>query len=360
MLVLTFNLSLVNYIKYRIGQVRADFSWDQFYIVNYHQLFISEANNHGLKMSLSSFENVSFFSRVSDHIKKYSAILIDEVQDYKTPWLTIIKRYFLHPDGEIVVFGDAKQNIYHRPLDQRGQVRIGFIPGEWNNSLNTGFRFSNPQLTTLAMNFQRSFFPSLMTDEIQRETTLNFDTCIKYFNVGKDVNPDTLESNCRWVMQEYGIEPKDVVVLSQTCDILRDLDYFYRRNNNSQTMTTFESKEQYDQLKSVHNIVDEQSPITYRFRDDIKQIRRNKKIHFSMDTHVMKLSTIHSYKGWESPTVILLLAPEQQGERTQYTIRPEENSPELVYTAITRCKENLFIINCGNERYHEFFNNICV
>jgi superfamily I DNA/RNA helicase len=52
--------------------------------------------------------------------------------------------------------------------------------------------------------------------------------------------------------------------------------------------------------------------------------------------------------------------PEQQGERTQYTIRPEENSPELVYTAITRCKENLFIINCGNERYHEFFNNFSV
>ena len=161
-------------------------------------------------------------------------------------------------------------------------------------------------------------------------------------------------------MQEYNIEPKDVVVLSQTCDILRDLDYSYRRNNNRQTMTTFESKEQYDQLKRVHNIVDEQSPITYRFRDDIKQVRRNKKIHFSMDTHAMKLSTIHSYKGWESPTVILLLVPEQQGERTQYTIRQEENSPELVYTAITRCKENLFIINCGNERYHEFFNNFSV
>ena len=359
-LVLTFNLSLVNYLKYRIGQVRADFSWDKFHIVNYHQLFISEANNHGLKMNLSSFEDAFFFNRVSDHIKKYSAILIDEVQDYKTPWLNILEKYFLQPGGEFVVFGDAKQNIYHRPLDRNGQIRIGFIPGEWNNSLNTGFRFSNPQLTTLAMNFQRRFFSSLMTDEIQREATLNFDTCVKYFNVGKDINVDTLESNCRWVMQEYNIEPKDVVVLSQTCDILRDLDYSYRRNNNSQTMTTFESKEQYDQLKRVHNIVDEQCPITYRFRDDVKQVRRNKKIHFSMDTHVMKLSTIHSYKGWESPTVILLLVPEQQGERTQYTIRPEENSPELVYTAITRCKENLFIINCGNERYHEFFNNFSV
>lgn len=359
-LVLTFNLSLVNYIKYRIGQVRADFSWDKFFIVNYHQLFITEANNHGLKMNLSSFEDTSFFKGVSKQIKKYSAILIDEVQDYQTVWLTILEKYFLQPNGEIVVFGDAKQNIYHRPLDQNGQIRIGFIPGEWNNSLNTGFRFSNPQLTTLAMNFQRKFFSSLMIDDIQRESTLNFDTCIKYFNVGRNVDTDRLESNCRWVMQEFNIEPKDIVVLSQTCDILRDLDYSYRKNNNHQTMTTFESKEQYDQLRHIHKITDDQSPIIYKFRDDIKQIRRNKKIHFSMDTDVIKLSTIHSYKGWESPTVILLLAPEQQGERTQYTILPRENSPELIYTAITRCKENLFIINCGNEKYHEFFNDFCI
>lgn len=33
----------------------------------------------------------------------------------------------------------------------------------------------------------------------------------------------------------------------------------------------------------------------------------------------------------------------------QYTVKPDENNAELIYTAITRCKENLFILNCGNE-----------
>ena len=358
-LVLTFNLSLVNYIKYRIGQVRADFSWDMFFIVNYHQLFIAEANNHGLKMNLASFEDTSFFERVANRINKYATILIDEVQDYQTAWLNILNKYFLEPGGELVVFGDAKQNIYHRPLDQNGQIRIGFIPGEWNNSLNTGFRFNNPQLTSLAINFQKTFFPSLATDTIQQEAMLSFDTCIKYFNVGKNVNPNVLDCNCRWVMQEFKINPKDVVILSQTCDVLRDLDYSYRLNTQCETMTTFESKEQYDKLKQVHQIVEENSPITFRFRNDIKQIRRSKKIHFSMDATAVKLSTIHSYKGWESPTVILILEPEQGEEKKQYTIRPEENAPELIYTAITRCKENLFIINCGNEKYHNFFTNFC-
>ena len=358
-LILTFNLSLVNYIKHRIAQIRADFSWDMFFIVNYHQLFITEANNHGLKMNLLSFEDTSFFEGVAKKIKKYSTILIDEVQDYQTTWLKIISTYFLEPDGEMVVFGDAKQNIYNRPLDQNGQIRIGTIPGEWNNSLSTGFRFNNPQLTPLATKFQKEFFPNLTTDTIQQEANLDFDTCIKYYNVGRDVNIDKLEKNCRWFMQQFNIAPKDIVVLSQTCNILRDIDHLYRTRTRCGTMTTFETKEQYNALTRIHNIKEKESPINFKFINDIKQIRRNKKIHFSMDTSDLKLSTIHSYKGWESETVILILQPEENEEKSQYTVRPEENAAELIYTAITRCKENLFIINCGNGKYHKFFNDFC-
>lgn len=354
-LVLTFNLSLVNYIKYRIGQVREDFNWNMIHIINYHQLFVTTANNYGLRMNLSSFNNTQFFNSVSEEMPKYSAILIDEVQDYQTEWLNILEKYFLEKDGEFVVFGDAKQNIYDRPLDQNGQVRIGFIPGEWNNSLNKGFRFHNQQLTKLASEFQNTYFSHSITYDYQNENTISFDTCIRYYNVGKNINPNTLESNCRWVMHEFKIDAKDIVILSQTCDILRDIEDFYRKNTGRETMTTFESKLQYERLKAKHNIKDEDGPLTYLFRNDIKQIRRNKKVHFSMETDVVKLSTIHSYKGWEAPTVILIMLPEQAEEQKKYAVREKENSAELIYTAITRCKENLFIINCGNEKYHQFF-----
>lgn len=160
-------------------------------------------------------------------------------------------------------------------------------------------------------------------------------------------------------MRTFNVDPKDVVVLSQTCDLLRDLDHSYREKTKLETMTTFETKEQYEKLKVRHNITAGKSPVTFKFRDDIKQIRRNKKIHFSMDVNLLKLSTIHSYKGWEAPSVILILEPERNDERKQYAVGNEENTPELIYTAITRCKENLFIINCGNERYHQFFNDFC-
>ena len=31
--------------------------------------------------------------------------------------------------------------------------------------------------------------------------------------------------------------------------------------------------------------------------------------------------------------------------------------PEMMYTAITRARENLYIINIGNDTYDDFFNN---
>lgn len=56
----------------------------------------------------------------------------------------------------------------------------------------------------------------------------------------------------------------------------------------------------------------------------------------------------------EAPNIILFLEPELS-EREKYCVSTRENVPELIYTAITRAKENLYIINLGNENYHQFF-----
>jgi len=55
----------------------------------------------------------------------------------------------------------------------------------------------------------------------------------------------------------------------------------------------------------------------------------------------MKLSTLHSFKGFESPTVFVLVN--------------ELDGPELVYTGLTRSKENIVILLPGGSRYFDFF-----
>ena len=67
-----------------------------------------------------------------------------------------------------------------------------------------------------------------------------------------------------------------------------------------------------------------------------------------MNSGTTKLSTIHSFKGWEIPTLFLIVESESDEEH-------EFTTDELIYTAITRCRQNLIIINIGNHRYDNFF-----
>ncbi len=67
-----------------------------------------------------------------------------------------------------------------------------------------------------------------------------------------------------------------------------------------------------------------------------------------MNSGTTKLSTIHSFKGWEITTLILIIENENLNQQ-------EFTTDELIYTAITRCRQNLIIINIGNERYNKFF-----
>ena len=122
-LILTYNITLANYLKYRLSEIREDFSWKKIDIYPYHQFFRIRASECQLHVGFDSYNDHDFFNNASDH-KKYSAIFIDEVQDYTTEWLRIIvQNFLLEQNGELVVFGDPKQNLYNRPLDTNGDIR---------------------------------------------------------------------------------------------------------------------------------------------------------------------------------------------------------------------------------------------
>lgn len=341
-LVLTYNLTLANYVKQRIADVRADFSWNNIVVSNYHQFFGTMANNQYLHRDIYMYDNEKFFDKCSKLIK-FSAIFIDEVQDYKPEWLKILYKYFLEEDGEFIVFGDAKQSIYDdRPIGADGYIKIGgVIPGTWNNSLVKSMRFANTNLATMAMGFQHKFFADNEVDNIEMEQTIIFDKCIHYWYVGEQTTVNTIVQNCNWIIKEFGIDNKDVVVLSQYEETLRDVEYEYREQTSLKTSTTFTNKEQYDALKEKYK----EQP-SY-FESELNQSDRNNRVYFNADVNCVKFSTIHSYKGLESKVVILILTP---GKKIASI-----NEDNLIYTAITRAKEKLFILNMGNIKYHSFF-----
>jgi superfamily I DNA/RNA helicase len=352
-LVLTFNITLANYLKYRLSEIREDFSWEKIDIYPYHQFFRIRASECQLHVDFGAYDRLSFFDDATIH-KCYSAIFVDEVQDYTTEWLRIVMKNFLLPNGEFVVFGDPKQNVYHRPTEEKtGDIKLGIIGGVWNKELSTGRRFTNPRLATLATTFQTKFLSNQPVDTINAakglENILNFQI-VNYYNMRGSFTMENLVSKLTEIINNSNNDPKDFVVLASYSKLLQTIDSKYRETTGEETEITFVSTEQYERLKELHKVSDEH-PASWKFNRDYEALGRTRKQLFTTDKRCLKLSTIKSFKGWESPSVIVILDDEYNAKAA--CRKPME--PEMMYTAITRARESLYIINIGNETYDKFF-----
>lgn len=353
-LIITFNISLIQYIRMRIQQVPADFSPNMFEVINYHQFFKSKASQYSLrKINIQDFDDESFFNPYREKIQKYKSIIIDEVQDFKEPWLRSIITNFLADNGSVSLFGDGEQNIYDRELEEDTKMPpiqgCGFV-GRWNEmSERISLRIQNPNIALLSSNFAHTFMSHSAPINIQNSFLFE-EYYIKYWMVDNTITADKLVSNIRWIISQYKLDIRDVAVLGQSISLLRAIEDAYVRATHQPTMISFETASQYNQIKKGWNLY---------IKKNLDEVRRAAKTHFTTVCDAIKISTIHSFKGWESKTIILLLQPKIQsdGVYDNYEITERENTPALIYTALTRARCNLFIININNPDYHLFFNN---
>ena len=342
-LVLTYNITLINYIKDRIRDVRETFHYASFDITNFHQWFKGEANNYNLEIeSLKDWDDSNFFEPVKDDIKKYDAIFIDEVQDYHQPWLNMITSYFIKHDGEFVVFGDEKQNIYDNPLDDQKNISIPTVPGAWNRSLKHIYRFKG-NLTKVAYEFQKLFGTKYETEDSPPIPELEFEKRnLVYYQIESDATSSDLVDIINFLVQEYEVHPGDATVMMSYINNLRELEHSFRDKMGEKTERTFASEESYQKLLQDHNGKLENE----KFKNELRQLDRREKVHFYAKSGKTKFSTVHSFKGWESDTIILIIDLNQGGY---------SGSEEIIYTGLTRAKSNLFILNMGEKKYHSFF-----
>ncbi|MEQ9553344.1 MAG: NERD domain-containing protein [Coleofasciculus sp. G3-WIS-01] len=361
-LILTYNITLKNYIHDRISEVREEFSWNSFYINNYHNFINAELNNVEIKIDVPEnfetwsssdqtqyweenyYSNKNLFEGIKQKLRKYNAILIDELQDYKEEWQTIIMKFFLAEDGEYVVFGDVKQNIYKRNLDEYKNFKAIGMPGAWN-VLNESFRLST-KVAHIAEKFQETFFQEkYKIDKVKiiKNNNNNKPEVFDYLDYMKNTSLNIVVDNIYNKINKYNIHPNDICFLSFTIQTVREIDYFIRNDKHEKTKVMFESKEIYDKIMS------DKTKYTIS-KIEIKEIGENKKANFWINSGTVKLSTIHSFKGWEINTLVLIIE--------DYTEDSDDSMDELIYTGITRCRQNLIVVNLGNSKYHNFFNQV--
>ncbi len=143
---------------------------------------------------------------------------------------------------------------------------------------------------------------------------------------------------------DLSLHPNDVGFLAVNYALLQKFDQYIRWNRKEQTTTTFENKETRIKLeKEIENSCD--------LKLQLQAIRRSKKMNFWMNRGTTKLSSIHSFKGWEIQNLVLLIEKDTKVNEDGESVHMDE----LIYTGITRCRNRLFILNFGNQVYHEFF-----
>jgi superfamily I DNA/RNA helicase len=91
---------------------------------------------------------------------------------------------------------------------------------------------------------------------------------------------------------------------------------------------------------------------TRELKDKIRDVRDNKKFHFWGNAGTSKISTIHSFKGWEVESLVVCVEP--QYESGDFVC----SFDELIYTGFTRARTNLLLINCGNTEHRDALRSV--
>lgn len=327
-LILTFNITLWHYVRDMIQRSPFEFSWKQFIITHFHGFCNDILNDFGEKWpdeqkgedvyKLIVPEMVLNLVKKSNNEKyKFDVILIDEGQDYYIEWYQMLKE-FLSDRDELVVVCDKKQNIYGRELDWLDKRRSGMEKfGEWIE-LKKNVRLPE-DIAVVTNQFSETFN---LNQEVKAEPPDLFnqnDSKLIWWNV------DFLNWLAK-IDEAYELIKK--MSSSHSSDIVILLPDKY---------LGFVCVEHFKSFKKID--------INHVFEDESEKVYHLHKKAFWPGDGRLKMCTIHSFKGWEAKNVIMLIPRNFQGSTELYD--------RMVYTAMTRTKVNLIVVNC-NERYKIF------
>ncbi|WP_202695697.1 DNA/RNA helicase domain-containing protein [Petrotoga sp. 8T1HF07.NaAc.6.1] len=350
-LILTYNITLVNYIKEILSNIPEKFKWNDFIIINYHEFLTSQLNNACFPIkSLDIYEDVDFFEKNKAKFEKFQAIFIDEAQDFEYEWFKIIKNCFLAENGEYVLFADEKQNIYKRKMGQDKKPETN-IPYRWYELKNT-HRINNG-LIQIINSFQKEFLSKKYIFEqiggYLDQQILFGSYYYNYYYLGgvKQNVEDTIFKILLNELELSNVKSKNVGILSSQVGILRRLEKIYIEKEKSRTHTTFEDQETFEKIvKNLKKQLKDSSEPYFkkRLKMELDKVRKSKKYNFNFKNNSIKLSTTHSFKGLELDTVFLII--------------DSKDSEEVIYTGMTRALNNLVIIDLDRENrqiYKHFF-----
>jgi hypothetical protein len=334
-LVICFNITLRHYIKKQINKARAKFWWNKINIMHFDGFCKRYALTHEIPFPFDGTDeeniqqhrkNLISHRENNSNYLKYDAILIDEGNDFEEEWYKYLCS-FLTKNNEILFAVDKKQNIYKRELNWVGKGRWGVL----NGVLNQGIRLPLEQIKIIN-NFSKAFLEDFNDKEEnpeisipdEKQLSLLPSDCQSHWRNVKDFAETKNETYkvIQHLVKKLSMKISDVVILVNTHKEGIELrDYIKKQFGNGYRIMDIFS------MNPFH--------------------RQIKKRYFRINTPYLKMSTIHSFKGWEARNVIIVIPKDQK------SIEVMKEFDIKIYSSLTRVQENLFIIN-QSFKYQKF------
>lgn len=312
-LILCWNTSLANYMRQAYEMIEFEMieADGQVTIRNFSQF---ARDTVGRPPEASGFERR--LNRLTPRTsEKYDAIYVDEAQDFRREWIEFLYHKLLKgapKERNLLIAADDAQRIYHNRdfrwsdlgIDMRGRSKI---------------------LRTVYRNSARVWvFSAFLLEE--KASYIDGDSDRVRFSSKGGYDPQLIECSSL----EAQVEKTIRIVKAMLGDeyAARNVLILYRHKRvNGFHLVDYLRRRLYEE--GIPN-------------DWIAEDPRAKRT-FDWQSDTVKISTVHSAKGMDSPIVIILGAETFQQEKEQ-----DESEIHLAYVALTRARELLVILHTGN------------
>ena len=386
-LYLVFNKTIIPFIYEKFREINFSFDWNHIFIAHIHgliknQISLSETFPKKNFLNFHIYEN--WFNENKDSLRKFKAIIIDEGQDFRAEWLKILK-LFLEENGSTYIFGDINQNVYMKDDSFRKIIKDAKFLKKTDKSvvlrkLNENFRFpkknkENTKIYNFLLDYRNVYLNDInindyedeyIDEELNIENLLSYIMIHKYPEIPEDFS-DEFDSSYEYTKAtKYSNRKLNKVERNdKLLEYISKIIEFIIENDLGLEYTAIigssEDEMKYIDDYLIHNMKiktnsslvrgnknDKSHGYNYYDKDDIK------KFYFKNNYQNIKVSTIQSYKGYESDNVIIILGDSEK-EQENNNVLNHERVRFITYTALTRAKKNIFLICSENHCDYTFF-----
>jgi hypothetical protein len=258
--------------------------------------------------------------------RRFDAVLVDEGQDFTVDWWNLLREHVVRPDGEMLLVADATVDLYGKSTwDDPGALAAAGFTDPWIH-MTTSYRMA-PDLVRSTNEFARSY---IAEDAVVPEVAEDQATVVGHVSAAvrswrniervADLGTAVGREVVRLLQEHPELAPRDVVYLSEY---------------------------HHDGLAAARVIEAAGYPVHHVYSRDPDE-RHRRKGRFWPDADAVKGCTVHSYKGWDSPAVVVGVAMEERSRRLAYA------SMTRVTSTAPGCATSYLVVVNADPRMSEF------